>query len=470
MSTIVKTAYTGALAINVRNLNEAIYTIHKKTLQPITVQELSNLLQFLESLVMSSNIYYDGTLPPSDLHNVTSLIDNLNLLDDFKSLKVNIKAINFKKKQKVLNLCKSSIEQAFYLIKEIPNEDEKSYINDDISSFESYFQKDGYTFDDRQNDANILIEKILSGEETFRGSKCIVGILLAKVENMDVYSYIKELFDFAQTDKEKRNLIAKLIDRFRVNYISEQATLKKAAYLANPAIENLRSQQTFLFWKYTMQKVSKELIHENSITNISQNSKQLFETFPVGLSILMNTPGKQPEALFETANLMKDNIFNAIMTSETPKERYIHSFSDAEFLDIQEKLFSERYSSYSSMSKLKRLAFRGSRSILLKGINSIFMNGFELLAEIGQETPLIDFLDNFECLETLSDFGSSYFGDVMNSLSEYQIELIAKINKDKYHDYISKNKRNLMMTLDDLETATAISYKVEKLFNRKLIY
>ncbi len=470
MEKIKKIAYTGSLAINIRNLKEAVGTFESKNNIPMTTNELSNLLQMLESFVMSSKIYYDGTLPPKDLEQINLLLENLNRLDEFKALKISIAPISFHSKTQTLKIFENSILQAFELIKKIPEETETNSINGDINRFINYFEKNSYTYSDRYNDALKIVSDVLEGKETFRGSKCVAGILIAKDDDVYVYDFVKQLFANAHSDAQKRNLVAKLIDRFRINYISEQASTKSAAYLANPAIEHLRSQQTFLFWRYTMSKVGKNLIAQNNLYNLSETSKQLFETFPVGLSILMNTPGRNPEALFETANLMKDKIFNKIMTSETPKERVIHTFDDEEFQTVQETLFAEKFNKYSSMSKLKRLTLKGSRYILLKGVGSIISNGLDIFSNISEELPLIDLFDNIQIPESVSSFANDYFSDIIGSLTSSQINMIAALNQDKYHDYISKNKRFLLNALDDIENATAISHKVEKMFNRTLIH
>ena len=469
MHSIKKTAYTGSLAINVRNLSEAMSTFSLTSREPMSITELSNLLQLLESFVMSSNIYYDGTLPPQDLINTNTILDTLKKSDDFQSLKVQISPISFTTNSKILTVCKDSIEQAFSLIKEIKNETHVDKFSSDIEKFVSYFKRDDYRYEDRYSDALSIVEDVMSAKETFRGSKCLAGILIGQVDEEYVYEYVKELFKNSRNDDSTRDLIAKLIDRFRVNYISEQASLKQAAYLANPAIENLRSQQTFLFWQYTMKKVSKSLIDKQNIQNISESSRQIFETFPVGLSVLMNTPGRRPEALFETANLMKDSIFNKIMTAETPNERNIHSFSDEQFMDIQESIFIDRFNKYDSMSKFKRLAFKGTRSVLLKGVGSLLSSGFDLFSMLSNELPIIEMFDKLQVPESVSSIGESYFSDILGELNAYQIGIIAKINQDKYHDYMSKNKRNLENALDDIENAQAISNKVEKLFGRSLV-
>ncbi len=468
MNQTKKIAYTGSLAINVRSLDEAFNTFNLKSINPMSINELSNLLQLLESFVMSSNIYFDGTLPPTDLENIDKVLKNLNQSNDFRTLNVNIKSMSFSNIKKILEVCENSTIQAFELIKNIQNETDLNTIGGSTEQFISYFKKNDYKYADRYNDALQILSDVLDGKETFRGSKCVAGILVAKIDNIYVYDYVRQLFANINTDKQERNLIAKLINRFRINYISEQASTKQAAYLANPAIENLRSQQTFLFWQYTMRKVGENLIDENSINNLSKTSQQLFETFPIGLSILMNTPGNKPEALFETANLMKDNVFNKIMTSETPKERFIHSFNNDQFYDIQESLFSEKFNKYSSMSKLKRITLKGTRLILLKGVGSLISNGLDIFSEISQEFPLIDLFDKIQVPDTLSSLTSDYFSEIIGSMTNNQINMIAKLNQDKYHDYISKNKRSLLSALDNIENATAISNKVEKLFNRPL--
>ena len=468
MHKIKKTAYTGSLAINIRNLNQAMGTFSSNNINPVSINELSNLLQLLESFVMSSNIYYDGTLPPNDLENTNLLLSKLNQSSDFKSLSVDIKPILFESDIKILKVCEESIIQAFELIKIIPNEKDVNSIDGEIENFTSYFIKDEYKYSDRYNDALQIVSDISEGKETFRGSKCLAGILVSKVDNIYVYDFVKKLFNTSMTDAAKRNLIAKLIDRFRINFISEQASYKQAAYLANPAIEGLRSQQTSLFWQYTMRRIGKNILNENSVQNLSETSQQLFETFPIGLSVLMNTPGRNPEALFDTANTMKDKVFNKIMTSETPKERIIHSFSNDEFYNIQDSLFLEKFNKYNSMSKLKRLTLKGTRLILLKGIGSLVSGGFDVLTQLAEELPIIELFDEIPFVDNLSSILGNESAGMIGNFTSYQIDMVAKLNQDKYHDYISKNKKNLLRALDDIENATAISNKVERLFKRPL--
>ena len=198
-------------------------------------------------------------------------------------------------------------------------------------------------------------------------------------------------------------------------------------------------------------------------------SKRLQREVTYGLSVLMNTRGSNPEALFETANLMKDKVFNKIMTSETPKKRIIHTFSDSEFYDIQDELFLEKFNKYNSISKLKRLTLKGTRLILLKGLGLHIADGLELLGELSKELPVIELFDKVPLSDKLSSLAGDELSTIIGSLTSFQIDMVAKLNQDKYHDYISKNKNFLLGALEDIENATAISNKVERLFGRAFV-
>lgn len=350
--------YTGPLTLNARSIQQAYYTLFNRdsdwnnlTGREMTISELSNLLSFIEACVMTDRIYFDGTIPPDDVEKTINYIGQLKREIGANKLttknKINISSIKSKNERDLLCVCKESVEQASELIRNLnPKEILRNNIDEpvkgEISNFIKAINKNYKNFNSRKQESLNILSNIILRKMTFRGSKCVAGILVSECEDYDLLDIVKEKFKLCSNEKQQRYLIAALINRFRTNFINAQASKKKAAYLANPDIESLRNQQVVLLWKYLFRKL-KESYQNKMSDDLNKLFRGEYKSFPIGFIVLMRTRSRNPFDLFETAFKIKEPIFNKIVTKKTPQKRFFHDFDKNEFQDLEEELLSNLY-------------------------------------------------------------------------------------------------------------------------------
>lgn len=350
--------YTGPLTINARSIQQAYYTLFNRDSEgnilndkDMTIGELTNLLSFLETCVMTDNIYFDGTIPPNDLEMTTKYVNQIKHELGLSKLslknKIKISSINFDTADDLLLICKESAEQASEIIidmnpKDLLKNDIDEPVKDDISNFISTIFKNYGNIESQRQASLEILSNVILGNKTFRGSKCVAGILVAECEEIDLLNVVKEKFMLCTNENQKRYLIGALINRFRTNFISAQASTKKAAYLANPNIESLKNQQVLLLWKYLFRKL-KESYQDKMSDELSKLFKGEYQSFPIGFIVLMKTQSKNPLNLFDTAFKIKEPIFNRIVAKQTPHKRFLHNFGKEEFQELEDQLLGELY-------------------------------------------------------------------------------------------------------------------------------
>ncbi|MDD5051204.1 MAG: hypothetical protein PHO27_00550 [Sulfuricurvum sp.] len=454
-----KIAYTGSLLVNSRTIHD-VYDLFEgnDSSNTIHIDKLSNLLQMLEALVMSPNIFYDGTLPFQEQQKTERAVEQLINSYGIGGLGCGIKTAHVNDTSQLMNMCKSATKESFELIKYLNVEISEKPLdaNVDISKFLAYFSKSGYSIEDRHYDALNIAQSIIKNENTFHGSKCLIGLLITHIDEEYIYDHVKKLFDMHTDNMSRRIIVSGLINRFRINFLGEQANESKAAYLANTSIEPLRSQQVFLFWKYVGKKLLNDAVQQEKITSLTNNSKQLFETFPIGLSVFMNS-SRSVDGLIKQIEKTRSDMLNRLMTAETVKNRYIHTFDDKEFQAFEDELFANSFKKLNEMPSYKKSLLKGTRFLLFKGIFGTLSGG--------TFSNLLSFLEE----KSITDFMGSIFGDQISSKFENISGIMTYLNQDKYHDYIPNHKNQLINALRQAEDAEAINRQVEKIFDKKLI-
>lgn len=192
--------------------------------------------------------------------------------------------------------------------------------------------------EDRQAEAKAIADAAYHGKETFRGSKCVAGLLIAHFEDDRVRKQLAEATDLLSTDDFDR-LASRLVNGFRINYVNLIAQEKKAAYLADSSIETLRAAQVVLFWRYLMKKAS-----EHASVQVPDDPTGVLESHiqstPLGLAILLNSRAHSPVDLVQEALSLRSRRFSTVDVATTKPERYLHRLSDEEFGDFQEYLYA----------------------------------------------------------------------------------------------------------------------------------
>lgn len=463
--------YTGPLALNSRSIQQAYCTLFNRDTdgnklddKQITINELTNLLSFLEAFVMSDGLYFDGTIPPLDLEvtkkNIYELKNKLGLTKSLLGRKFNISPIHTKNTEDLLNVCKESAEQASELIVTldpqqilINNIDEP--VKGNITNFLSLV-KDNYQNNEMRKQVSLdILSEIVKGNPTFRGSKCVAGVLVAECENYDLLNIVKDKLNLCKNEKQKRCLIAALINRFRTNYINAQASKKKAAYLANPNIESLKNQQILLLWKYIFRKLKQSF--ENEMSNdLTKLFKGEYRSFPIGFVVLMRTRSNNPFDLFETAFKIKEPIFNKIIAHKTPQKRFIHHFDEIEYQDLEEKLLSELYYEIDTEKHKKTPKFYN------------FMN-FIIPVIIGVATgsAFTSFVNDVNIASIITAKAAA------SSTSIVTKKMLNYLNPNRryniYLDNFQKLKDFYVTSLKHEKIGKSLSDQVESIFKRKLL-
>lgn len=248
--------FRGALAFNQRTVAGAVATVLGESPAgqsvkgtPMRLSELTNVLLVLESIAMSNGMYLDGTLPPNDIDRLRNELwrvkaqSGVDLDVDFVRATATSLVSMFQKAAEAAALI---IDDSLARLDEQTDEP----MGGDISQFLSSIRtaKDDRAGRDAAELARGIAEAAAEGRETFRGSKCVAGIVLANRDPVPLVDRAALLLD--ANEAAQRKAVAVLVNRFRINYVNSLASLRKAAYLADVAIEDLKSAQVVLFCRY----------------------------------------------------------------------------------------------------------------------------------------------------------------------------------------------------------------------------
>jgi hypothetical protein len=201
------------------------------------------------------------------------------------------------------------------------------------------------------------------GRETFRGSKCVAGMILANQEPVPLVQRAAARL-LTGDESTQRKTVAVLINRFRINYVNSLAAIRDAAYLADVSIEELKSAQVILFCRYLAEKILK-----THVDQLSAETRLLFDqdliTVPLGFAILMNSNAKSPIELVEEAVRVRDRSFTAGAARVTPQHRYIHQLSEDQFQNFRDFLFKDNWVRLMKESELPDMSTSRLRTIQL---------------------------------------------------------------------------------------------------------
>ena len=333
--------FRGALAFNQRTVTSAVASLlgASPTGTPISFAELSNVLLVLESIATSSALCLDGTLPPADIE---SLQDELWRVKARSGVDVPIEFLRPSARE-LVGMFKSSAEAAALLVQESLSElDQQSDapLGGDIAKFVDALSQVSRSSAPADL-AHDIAEYAARGVETFRGSKCLAGLILADRDPVPLLDLALNAVVGA-SDARQRKTIAVLINRFRINYVNSLATMRDGAYLADTSIENLKAAQIVLFSRYLASKIAD--VHAQELTDATREQlDQHLAGVPLGFAILMNSPGTSAVELVVEAMKIRDASFAAAAARDTPQERFLHQLTDDEFSDFRDYLFKARW-------------------------------------------------------------------------------------------------------------------------------
>ncbi len=455
--------YLSPITMNSRSIRNAYFTLTNRDVEgcdlrakSMTISELANVLNFVEICTMSDGVFFDGTLPPSDVNLMEFYSNEIKKKAEW----VKIGSINLKDSEKLSSTCKEAAEQASELILNIEptsltHTSLVSPIRDDISDFVSTISSNYPTYSARKEKADELSHRIATGQETFRGSKCAVGILLSQCEQCDLLFDVKKLLEACNDDDTRiRYLMGALIDRFRVNYISALSQQKNSAYLADLKIQPLKETMCHLLWKYILEKIDQK--EKAKTTYVSSLFQTEYKCIPVGFAAFMRAKRSHPFSIFEASEELRGPIFDAILKNEKLKNTFLTGYSEKDFKLLNDDLFGEIF--YKLKVGEKRRASFSYRVFLfalpvLLGTTAVsLINAY--VSGVGLQT-----LISTAGALTVTEASVALFDRVLNPERKYNL----------YIDHFQKLEKFYETALSTEEVAKSLATQVKNVFNRKLI-
>ena len=142
-----------------------------------------------------------------------------------------------------------------------------------------------------------LANDIFTRKKTFRGSKCVLGLLCGP--HADVANIVRNLFSQSDDDFVGKHLIPVLIDRFRLQFLPALGTQQEGitVALSDPRLAGLAEDHS----KYVVRYVMKSVGSDNADGTVSEcitAFKYLFDTVPLGLLALLSvtSAAKKPDS------------------------------------------------------------------------------------------------------------------------------------------------------------------------------
>ena len=351
MQTMTIENYSGASLLNARQLNLSMSLMlgEKKRPTQLSKTQVMQLLNVLEALAMSSQVWFDGSIQPDDKQ---QLNDHNHL---YRSL---LKETKLNATDQLLHCCQQAVAQSSLLVKEwLESPDrwtEQSPVSTkDAVSFKQTLQE-GFTqkFTDRRK----LAKSVLT-DNNFRGAKCVAGLLVtiaehAAIDQPTVSDFTLAFNQAAQEDgascHKTGQLVSGLIDRFRVNFVNELAAQHQAAYVAAPAIEDLKAQQSALLWRYLGDKLQQQS-SLNELQGLSQTESEALHSFPYAYALLMQKRVTSPTKLLDLLFKVRDeNVIAHQAKEQSAGKRFVHEWSAEEFEDVHAGLFDDTFAAMSA--------------------------------------------------------------------------------------------------------------------------
>jgi len=331
--------YTGASLLNARQLNLSMQLITGEQKPAVLSQHnVMELLNVIESLAMSSQVLFDGSIQRQDKER---LIHNNRL---YKNL---LKPTLLATPEERLACCEHAAAQSWLLIEEW------------LSSPESWTSERAIPSTDATAFCQTLLEGLaLEGAAlrvfaaqvaenlSFLGAKSVAGVLLAAADTAAQANLRQAVSQAAADELLAGQFAAGIVNRFRVNFVNELAASHDAAYVAAPAIEGLKTQQSMLLWRYlgTQLQRSAQQQQADKLRALSEQESVTLNSFPYAYALLMNKRVKKPSQLLDLVFKVRDESVIRLQASEAgSRKRYIHNFSEQEFMDTQQSLFEDTY-------------------------------------------------------------------------------------------------------------------------------
>src|ERR1039458_4598794 len=334
-----KVRYDGSACLNVRSVLSVCELLSQGSgAKPLTWEELSGILWFVETCVTSKNIFFDGTVPRATANRVLETVEKLKKSRDLREFKVS--AITAEGPKQLLAAASGAMAEARLLLDHFafrPDIDKPL----DQKEHENFLAK-----------LQIAISSSPSGRESlalewtsdaFRGSKCIAAL----IGNGDEFLLTaRRLYD--QYPDQQALVSAALINRFRLSYVNHLAESKLSAFVPDPGFECVTEDHVWLFKDYLLQQVQKQVkVSPGDANLILENMKSKDPLPSIGLYALMAAKAvNRPAAILETAynEFRQDSSLMKLIWDNTRGGIALRKGS-ADYVPAIEQHFSDSYKS-----------------------------------------------------------------------------------------------------------------------------
>ena len=452
-----KAHFKGALTLNTRSIIDSLSLIHKYEnryqkdyKELISLEELSNLLHFLEAIIMGNKIYYDGTVPKKITDQIIDLIEYTDTELRINHTKPNtISPININSSKLLIKRCKEAMEQSSEMIlntnfKKVVDQKLENPIKktDDVENFFHYIDKN---YQNKKERKDFALE--IACSKNFQGSKCILGLLTSEKTSKDVLTSVQTWANKLTNSISRKYFMAALINRFRVNYINALSSTVKSSYLADTRIESIQNYQVLLLWKY----ICKRIAYKKNHNKIPKELKSQIHKLPIGYAFILNSKSSNPIDLLSEAIEKRDSL-SIKYDSKQASNRYIHELSEDELWALQENLFKEHYNKL----VIKKSPFKSRFNDALQ---------FTLPVILGEASKFaVNLVAAYLKIET-SEFMTGIIGGTTQSVSQkFDIKKGAKAYVTNIHNW----KNEYIDAIDSNDLTTDLINRIENIFNKKL--
>jgi hypothetical protein len=302
-----KIRFDGSCCLNLRSITGALDLLSATPArsEPITSAELTSVLWFVEMCVMSRALYFDGTVPQSDIAKAIDQIGEMAKLYDVEELKID--PIRIQAAADILLNATAAVREAAFIMAELKlahNLDQSVKPAEHEVFQGALYAAEGLHESDRTPRALELLAK------NFRGSKCVAALVAAGPSTL---ALARKAYETHPNDGPL--VTSALINRFRLNYLNQLASWRKGTYAPDPGFEPVSDQHRKLFYQYLVAQVAND-IPAGKQNILAENMLQRTPLPPIGLFALMLTPkqGKPIDILLTALNYFKyDNALQKYM-------------------------------------------------------------------------------------------------------------------------------------------------------------
>jgi hypothetical protein len=210
-----KIRFDGSCCLNLRSITSGMDLLEgtKPTSAPLTRDELTSFLWFVETCVMSRALYFDGTVPPDQLAKALDQIGRVGKQLAVREL--DIQPIRFHLSEDILFNARAALVESSLLLGHfhIDTNVDQPVTPEQHATFTRALQEiEALDKEARGERALMLVD------QRFFGSKCIAALADAGAEGLAAARRAYE------THPDGHLVTAALVNRFRLNYLNQLAS------------------------------------------------------------------------------------------------------------------------------------------------------------------------------------------------------------------------------------------------------